>query len=110
MEAKDVQHIRNLVSHNGDRVGSAMPRNITVVPKQANDRPACSICGDTGWKTVQNGTNRSVTRCDCRQVSRINYLIEQAKFPLRYENCDLAGYEAGAQSSLAAAMMTAQKF
>ena len=111
MEAKDVRHIRNLVSRNGGRVGSAMPRNIATVPKQqANAGPACSICGDTGWKTVQNGANRSVTRCDCKQVSRTKFLIEQAKFPPRYENCDLAGYETGTQSSLAAAKIAAQKF
>lgn len=110
MEAKDVRHIRNLVSPNGDRVGSAMPRNIAVARKQASDGPACSICGDTGWKTVQNGTNRSVTKCDCRQVSRTKFLIERAKFPPRYENCDLGGYETGTQSSLAAAKITAQKF
>src|SRR5690242_5359966 len=111
MEAKDVRHIRNLVSRNGDHVGSAMPRNIAMAQKQQSSTgPACSICGDTGWKTVQDGVNRSVTRCDCRQVSRTKFLVEQAKFPPRYENCDLSGYETGTQSSLAAAKMSAQTF
>jgi DNA replication protein DnaC len=106
-----VRHIRNLVSRNGGRVGSVMPRNIATVPKQqASAAPACSMCGDTGWKTVQDGVNRSVTRCDCRQVSRTKFLIQQAKFPPRYENCDLEGYETGTQSSLATAKIAAQKF
>jgi DNA replication protein DnaC len=88
-----------------------MPRNIVTAPKQQSSTgPACSICSDSGWKTVQTGANRSVTRCDCRQVSRTNYLLEHAKFPPRYENCDLAGYETGTQSSLSTAKMTAQKF
>jgi DNA replication protein DnaC len=82
-----------------------------MAPKQQfNTGPACSICGDSGWKTVQNGTNSSVTRCDCRRVSRINFLIEQAKFPPRYENCDLASYETEKQASLTAAKMAVQKF
>ncbi len=111
MEANDVRHIRNPVSRNGDRVGSAMQRNIAATHTQrANAGPACFVCGDTGWKTVQNGASRSVTRCDCRQVSRTKFLIDQAKFPPRYENCDLASYVTDVQSSLAAAKITAQQF
>ena len=87
-----------------------MPRNIAVTPKPAKAGPACSICNDTGWKTVQTGANRSVTRCDCANISRTKFLLEQAKFPPRYENCDLAGYETGAQTSLTAAKMAAEKF
>jgi len=98
MEAKDVRHIRNLVLRNGDRVGSAMPKNIAASPRQANAGPVCAICGDTGWKSVQIGAEKRVTRCDCTTVSRTKHLIEQAKFPPRYENCDLASYETeGAQ-------------
>ena len=89
-----------------------MQKNIAMAPnRQANAGPACSICGDSGWKTVQNGADRRVTRCDCKSVSRTKFLVEQAKFPPRYENCDLASYETeGSQRSLVAAKMAAEKF
>ena len=86
-----------------------MPRNIAA--RQANLGPACSICGDTGWKSVQVGMDRRVTRCDCTTVSRAKYLIEQAHFPPRYENCDLSSYETeGAQRGVTAAKMAAERF
>jgi DNA replication protein DnaC len=88
-----------------------MPRNIVVPRKQADAGPHCVICGDTGWKSLQNGATRRVTRCDCRSISRTHHLLEQARFPPRYENCDLASYETeGSQRSLAAAKMAAEKF
>jgi DNA replication protein DnaC len=59
---------------------------------------------------VEIGASKSVTRCDCANVSRTNYLIKQAKFPPRYENCELGNYETGAQNSLAAAKMAAERF
>jgi len=88
-----------------------MPKNIAASPRQANAGPVCAICGDTGWKSVQIGAEKRVTRCDCTTVSRTKHLIEQAKFPPRYENCDLASYETeGAQRGVTAAKMAAEKF
>ena len=112
MEEKDVRLIRSLASHSGDRVGSAMPKNIAEMPRQADaGPPACPICNDTGWKSVRDGVNHRVTRCNCANATRTKYLIEQAKFPPRYEDCDLASYDTdGAQRGLAVAKMAAEKF
>src|SRR5256885_1422724 len=102
MEAKDVRHIRNLVSRNGDRVGSAMPRNIVTEPKRANAGPACSICGDTGWKIVQHGQGKHASRCECAIRQRVQRLIEQAHIPTRYAGCDFDSYQVEGEQSRAA--------
>lgn len=87
-----------------------MPKNIAAMPKRAHEGPSCSICGDSGWKAVQDGAERRVTRCDCASVSRAQYLIDRAQFPPRYEKCDLVGYDTGAHPSLNAARMAAERF
>jgi DNA replication protein DnaC len=49
----------------------------------------CSICDDTGWKTIEvDGVSR-VTRCDCIQVSLRERRLKEARIPPRYQRCTL---------------------
>ena len=53
---------------------------------------ACSICDDTGWKTIEvDGVSR-VTRCDCVRDSAASRLIAEARIPRRYQHCDFSNY------------------
>jgi len=49
----------------------------------------CTICNETGWKSL--GTR--VTRCDCRQQSRADSLLAQARIPRRYEHCEVSNFD-----------------
>ncbi len=53
----------------------------------------CSICGGTGWKTVERGKEREAVRCDCRVKGRAERLLAAARIPPRYEHCDLANFQ-----------------
>ncbi len=71
----------------------------------------CPHCQGTGWKTVQNGVNRSVMRCDCRLQARTESLLNAARIPKRYEHCELSNFEFdGPHRGLASARMAACKF
>jgi DNA replication protein DnaC len=55
--------------------------------------PACEICDDTGWKTLEvDGTSR-VTRCDCWHQRLYASLMKQARIPRRYLHCELGNFE-----------------
>ncbi|HZU31330.1 MAG TPA: ATP-binding protein [Candidatus Angelobacter sp.] len=84
------------------------------MPLGAKNRPACPICDDTGWKTV-NGVDktRRVTRCDCRNQGRSQRLYKAANIPARYEHCTLSEFVTdfdGAHRSLAVARLSAGRF
>ncbi len=71
----------------------------------------CSECQGTGWKTVQNGADRRVTRCHCRLQARTESLLNAARIPKRYEHCELSNFEFdGPHRGLASARMAACKF
>ena len=71
----------------------------------------CSQCQGTGWKTIQNGADRRVTRCDCRVLARTESLLNAARIPKRYEHCELSNFEFdGPHRALASARMAACKF
>ena len=57
--------------------------------------PACPICDDTGWKTIEvDGVSR-VTRCDCwRSARRRRACMAEARIPRRYQHCDLDNFDA----------------
>ncbi len=55
--------------------------------------PECAICSGTGWKTVQDGSQREVTRCECRVRDRGDRLLAGAHIPNRYEHCELHTFE-----------------
>ncbi len=72
----------------------------------------CPVCDGTGWKTVGEGRDRRVTRCDCRRKQRNHKLLEQARIPRRYEHCELSNFEImnGHSQALSAALLAARRF
>jgi len=51
-----------------------------------------------------------MTRCQCFLKGRASRLISAARIPARYSRCDLPNFRTEANSSLAAAKLTAEKF
>ncbi len=73
----------------------------------------CPVCGDTGWKTIGQGRESRVTRCDCRRQGRNQKLLQLARVPRRYEHCELTNFEVmngQSQPSLSAALLAARRF
>jgi len=71
----------------------------------------CPQCQGTGWKTIQSGSDRRVTRCDCRMQARSESLFKAARIPKRYEHCELSNFEfEGPLRGLTPARMAACKF
>jgi DNA replication protein DnaC len=71
----------------------------------------CPLCEGTGWKTVSSGSDRRVTRCDCRLQARAQSLLSAARIPKRYEHCELSNFDFdGPHHSLAPARLAACKF
>ena len=70
----------------------------------------CSLCEGTGWKSVSIGSERRVTRCDCRLQARAQDLLAAAHIPKRYEHCELSNFEFdGPHRALAPARMAAYR-
>jgi DNA replication protein DnaC len=73
----------------------------------------CPLCEGSGWKTVTQGSDRRVTRCDCRLKARSDRLLAAARVPKRYEHCEFPSYTTdfpGAHPSLAVAHLSASRF
>jgi DNA replication protein DnaC len=71
----------------------------------------CSLCEGTGWKSVSIGSERRVTRCDCRLQARTQALLAAARIPKRFQHCELTNFECdGPHGSLAPAHLAALKF
>lgn len=73
----------------------------------------CRLCEGTGWKSVSLGSERRVTRCDCRLQARTQTLLANARIPKRYEHCELSNFSTDfpdAHRSLSLARITANKF
>src|ERR1700693_5628393 len=71
----------------------------------------CSLCEGTGWKSVSIGSERRVTRCDCRVQARTQALLTAARIPKRYEHCELSNFEFdGPHRALASCRLAACKF
>ena len=56
--------------------------------------PACAICDDTTWKTIEVDGVARVTRCDCVRGSSAARLLGDARIPRRYQHCDFDNYVA----------------
>lgn len=54
----------------------------------------CSLCDDTGWKTIEAEGVSRVTRCDCVRESTAARLLHEARIPRRYQHCDFTNYVA----------------
>ncbi|MGC2185649.1 MAG: ATP-binding protein [Terriglobales bacterium] len=71
----------------------------------------CPLCEGTGWKSVSIGSDRRVTRCDCRLQARTQTLLAAARIPKRYEHCELSNFEFdGPHRALASSRLAACKF
>src|SRR5437764_14961736 len=71
----------------------------------------CPLCEGTGWKSVANGSDRRVTRCDCRVQARAEALLKAARIPKRYEHCELSNFDyEGPHQAPLPARMAACKF
>src|SRR6059058_2075471 len=68
------------------RIAVAGAKSIHVMKVAAE---VCPFCEGTGWKSVANGSDRRVTRCDCRVQARSEALLKAARIPKRYEHCEL---------------------
>ena len=71
----------------------------------------CIACGGTGWKSISSGSDRRVTRCDCRLQARSVSLLASARIPKRYDHCELSNFDFdGPHRGLAPARMAACRF
>lgn len=100
MDEKSVRVIRNLVSHNGEAAGHAMQKNTAT--KLVDGPVICALCGGSGWKDVTSVAEKRVTRCDCFLEAQAKYLLESARIPARYVECDFSTYQTSGNDGLAA--------
>src|SRR5437667_414159 len=63
------------------RIAVAGAESIHVMKVAAE---VCPLCEGTGWKSVANGSDRRVTRCDCRVQARSEALLKAARVGLGY--------------------------
>lgn len=103
MEEKNVQFIRSLASHSGERAGTAMHKNVAAKP--AEQSSGCPICGGSGWKDVVSGSERRVARCDCFLQTQSKHFLSASEIPVRYADCDFSNYETGGNDGLATAKL-----
>lgn len=111
MEDKSVRYIRTLASRSGEPAGDATPPSTAALPNPRDPQQTCPLCGGTGWKSVDFGKDRRVTRCTCTAKIQIGRLLAQAHIPPRYEDCELSTYRVDrAQRGVAPAKIAATKF
>ena len=68
----------------------------------------CSICDDTGWKSIEVDGVERVTRCDCVRETSSARALSGARIPRRYQHCDLQNF-AAYNELLARALQHARK-
>jgi len=71
---------------------------------------ACPICDDTGWKSLDVDGVHRVVRCDCWRESQTTRLLDDARIPPRYRDCDLSTFITYPNEKLIAAVRRAQAF
>jgi DNA replication protein DnaC len=70
----------------------------------------CERCDDTGWKSVTDNGVRRVVRCDCWREGQTARLLEDARIPPRYRDCDLSTFITYPNEKLLGAVRRAQAF
>lgn len=70
----------------------------------------CLVCGDTGWKPVEDSAATRVTRCECWQSELSDRLIAGARIPRRYQHCELQSFITYDNTKLLKAVAFAKKF
>ena len=72
--------------------------------------PACAICDDTGWKTIEvDGVSR-VARCECVREQAAERRMSEARIPPRYQRCTLDNFVTYQNEELMRAVETARRF
>src|SRR6187549_3477701 len=71
---------------------------------------ACDRCDDTGWKAVTADGVRRVVRCDCWREGITSRMLEEARIPPRYRNCEIETFVTYPNEKLLAAVRRAQAF
>ena len=70
----------------------------------------CDRCNDTGWKDFTTDGVRRVVRCDCWREGVTARLLDDARIPPRYRNCELDTFVIYPNEKLGAAVRRAQRF
>jgi DNA replication protein DnaC len=83
-----------------------MPRSTPVKALEHS----CPLCGGTGWKDVDAGSERRVTRCDCLLKTQEKHLRNASAIPARYAACEFRNYRSEFNAGLAAAKITLEKW
>jgi len=55
--------------------------------------PACPLCDDTTWRSVEVDGVARVTRCECWHQRLYVSLLSNARIPRRYAHCELSNFE-----------------
>jgi DNA replication protein DnaC len=77
---------------------------------------ACSLCGGSGWKPVEEAGVRRVVRCECLVQALLERRLAAARIPPRYQHCDFASFDTSTQDnpayrqSLSKARLDAEAF
>jgi DNA replication protein DnaC len=58
--------------------------------EQTQESIECPRCHGSGWEPA--GKGRGVRRCGCRESTRVDRMLADARIPKRYEHCDLESY------------------
>jgi DNA replication protein DnaC len=56
----------------------------------------CTLCRGTGWKLVaraDGAAGKVAVACDCGMEARAARVMQRARIPKRYENCDFESYQ-----------------
>jgi DNA replication protein DnaC len=67
-------------------------------PRPGGDTPACPECRDTGFRIVEAGGASRARPCACRSAADRTgaaALLESARIPSRYRDCDFESFAAG---------------
>jgi DNA replication protein DnaC len=70
----------------------------------------CERCDGTGWTSVTTGGISRAVRCECWRENAAARLLEDARIPPRYRNCDLNTFVTYPNEKLLAAVRRAQMF
>src|SRR5262245_24353757 len=56
------------------------------------EQTLCEFCGGTGWQIVLEGSVSRAKRCTCARIISGDRLLDSAKIPPRYVDCDFKSY------------------
>ena len=69
----------------------------------------CTVCNESGWKTVERDGRSAVVRCDCWRQETATRLLGAARIPKRYQHCDLTSFVTYDNESLEEALSRSKR-